>query len=95
MLRMDFTETEIEEMFYWKEHHPHPRVQKEKFRKNGLAANRVSTETIRHGGGYFTPNPCALPSLFLMYTLPSASFHQFLPIWSAGGVVRLKFGVST
>ena len=28
MLKMDFTETEVEELFYCKEHHPHPRVRK-------------------------------------------------------------------
>jgi transposase len=28
MLKMDFTETEVEELFYWKERHPHPRVRK-------------------------------------------------------------------
>ena len=28
MLKINFTETEIEQLFYWKERHPHPRVRK-------------------------------------------------------------------
>lgn len=28
MLKIEFTETEVAELFYWKERHPHPRVRK-------------------------------------------------------------------